>query len=191
MKLDRRKFIKLSATATALTAFTGLGFNLQPTKARAQLLKTYWAKESTSICCYCSVGCGLLVHTAKDGSGRTLNVEGDPDHPINEGSLCAKGASLYQLGENEDRITNVLYRAPYSDQWEIKSWDWALDRIAHRIKKTRDATFKQKNDKGQVVNRTEGIAHVGSAALDNEECWYLQAMMRSLGLVYIEHQARI
>jgi formate dehydrogenase major subunit len=118
-------------------------------------------------------------------------VEGDPDHPINQGSLCAKGASLYQLGENQNRITNVLYRAPYSNQWEVKSWDWAMDRIAHRIKKTRDATFKRQNQKGQEVNRTEGIASVGSAALDNEECWYLQALHRSLGLTYIEHQARI
>jgi formate dehydrogenase major subunit len=92
---------------------------------------------------------------------------------------------------NPDRITSVLYRAPFSDKWETKSWDWALDRIAANIKKARDASFVPVNARGEEVNRTEGIAHVGSAALDNEECWLLQGMMRALGLVYIEHQARI
>jgi formate dehydrogenase major subunit len=92
---------------------------------------------------------------------------------------------------NPKRMTQVLYRAPYSTKWEVKSWDWALERIARRVKETRDASFTHKNAKGQVVNRTTAIAHVGSAALDNEECWLLQAIMRALGLVYIEHQARI
>lgn len=191
MKLGRREFIKLSATATTVTAFGGLGFNLKPTVARAQLLEIHWAKESTTICCYCAVGCGLIVHAANDGSGRIINTEGDPDHPINEGSLCAKGASVYQLAENDKRVTKVMYRAPKSDKWEEKSWDWALDRIAKKIKETRDATFTKTNARGEVVNRCDGIASAGSAALDNEECWAYQAMLRAMGLVYIEHQARI
>jgi len=191
MKLGRREFIKLSAAATAATAFGGLGFDLKPSVARAQLLKLRWAKESTSICCYCAVGCGLIVHSAKEGSGRIINVEGDPDHPINEGALCAKGASIYQLAENENRLTKPLYRAPGSDTWEEKSWDWMLNRIARKIKETRDKTFVRFNSKGQEVNRCNGLASVGSAAMDNEECWIYQAMLRSLGLVAIEHQARI
>ena len=191
MQINRRNFLKFSAVTGTALAFGGMGFDLKPTVAQAQLLQLRWAKETTSICCYCSVGCGLIVHTSQEGQGRAINVEGDPDHPINEGSLCAKGASLYQLAENESRITTVRYRAPYSDHWEERSWDWALDRIARNIKDARDATFVQKNAAGQIVNRTDGIAHVGSAALDSEECWYLQAMMRALGLVYIEHQARI
>ncbi len=191
MKLGRREFIQLSATATAVTAFGGLGFNLKPMEAEAQLLPISWAKESTTICCYCSVGCGLIVHTAKEGPGRIINTEGDPDHPINEGTLCAKGASVYQLAENDQRVTTVLYRAPKSAKWEEKSWDWALDRIARKIKDTRDQTFTEKNDQGQEVNRCNGIASAGSAALDNEELWPYQAMLRSLGLIYIEHQARI
>jgi formate dehydrogenase major subunit len=191
MKLGRREFIKLSAAATAATAFGGLGFDLKPSVARAQLLKLRWAKESTSICCYCAVGCGLIVHSAKEGSGRIINVEGDPDHPINEGALCAKGASIYQLAENENRLTKPLYRAPGSDTWEEKSWDWMLNRIARKIKETRDKTFVRFNSRGQEVNRCEGLASVGSAAMDNEECWIYQAMLRSLGLVAIEHQARI
>ncbi|EFI34359.1 formate dehydrogenase, alpha subunit [Desulfonatronospira thiodismutans ASO3-1] len=191
MILNRRGFIKLSVAAGSFLAFAGLGFNMKPTTAKAQLLRINWGRETTSICCYCSVGCGLLVHTSKEGQGRTINVEGDPDHPISEGSLCAKGASVYQLAENENRLTKVLYRAPYTDKWVEAPWDWAITRIARKVKEARDETFVKTNDQGQVVNRTDGIAHVGSAALDNEECWYLQALMRSLGLVYIEHQARL
>ncbi len=191
MKLGRREFIKLSATATAVTAFAGLGFNMQPSTAKARLLKTHWAKETTSICAFCSVGCGLLVHTDTSGSGRVINIEGDPEHPINEGSLCAKGAALAQTLENENRITTVKYRAPNTDQWVDAPWSWALQRIAQRVKEARDETFEESNGDGQVVNRTEGIAHIGSAEIDNEENWCLQAIMRSFGLVYIEHQARI
>lgn len=192
MKLDRRKFLKLSAVATAATAFGGLGFDLKPVAARAEsiALKTAEAKQTTSICCYCAVGCGLIVSTDKT-TQRAINVEGDPDHPINQGSLCAKGAAVRQLTENPSRPPKPLYRAPNSDTWEEKDWDWMFTEIAKRIKDTRDKTMTLKNDKGQVVNRCDGIASVGSAAIDNEECWIYQAMLRSLGLFYIEHQARI
>jgi formate dehydrogenase major subunit len=120
-----------------------------------------------------------------------MNIEGDPDHVINRGSLCSKGASLKQLAENENRLLEPMYRAPYAKTWKKVSWDWALNQIAERVKSTRDASFTAKNDKGQIVNRTTAIASVGSAAMDNEECWIYQALMRALGLVYIEHQARI
>ncbi len=190
MKICRRGFLKLSAVAGAATAFGGLGITLTPTAARAQLLKTTWAKQTTSVCCYCAVGCGLIVHTDK-ASQRAINIEGDPDHPINEGALCAKGASIWQLAENDQRVKNVLYRAPYSDKWEVRDWDWALARIARLVKNTRDTTFTATNPKGQTVNRCDAIASVGSAAMDNEECWAYQAFLRALGLVYIEHQARI
>jgi formate dehydrogenase major subunit len=183
--------MKISGVAVGGLALGGLGFDLTPVKAHAQMLKIGWAAETTTICPYCGVGCGLVVHTTRDGSGKVINTEGDPDHPINQGSLCAKGAALYQLATEENRSKQVLYRAPYSDHWEVKSWGWALSEIAKRVKQSRDSSFTEKNAKGQAVNRTEGIAHVGSAALDNEECWTLQAMLRALGLVYIEHQARI
>jgi len=191
MDLSRREFLKFSASSVAGIAFLGLGIDLKSIKSYAQTLKIRYAKETTSICCYCAVGCGLIVHTSKTGSGKIINIEGDPDHPINEGALCSKGSALSQLVNNENRITTPLYRAPYSTRWQKVSWEWALSQIALRIKKTRDATFEFKNQKGQTVNRTLAIAHVGSAALDNEECWLLQAMMRALGLIYIEHQARI
>ena len=191
MQITRRDFMKISGAAVGGLALGGLGFNLSPVEAYAQTLRIRWAKETTTICPYCAVGCGIIVHTARDGSGKVLNTEGDPDHPINQGTLCAKGAALYQLMVNEDRLTKPLYRAPYSDKWKEVSWDVALTEIAKRVKRSRDASFTQRNAQGQLVNRTNGIAHVGSAALDNEECWPLQAMMRALGLVYIEHQARI
>ena len=191
MNFTRREFIQISGATAAGLAVSGLGFDLTPVKAHAMMLKTKYAKETTTICCYCAVGCGAIVHTSKKGDGRVINIEGDPDHVINRGSLCSKGAALSQLTENENRLLQPMYRAPKSTEWQQVSWDWALTEIAKRVKKTRDATFRAKNKKKQVVNRTEAIASVGSAAMDNEECWIYQALMRALGLVYIEHQARI
>ena len=188
MNVSRRGFLKASGTSAILGS---LGFELgAPSTAHALSLqnKIKYGQESTTICPYCAVGCGEIVTSS---GGKVVNIEGDPDHPINEGSLCSKGSALYQLANNERRITDVMYRAPYSDRWEKKSWDWALDTIAERIKTTRDKTFVKKNAKGQVVNRTDGLASVGSAAMDNEECWLYQKALRALGLVYIEHQARI
>jgi formate dehydrogenase major subunit len=191
MKISRRKFMQLTGATAAGAAVSRLGFDLKPIQAHAQMLKTQYAKETTTICCYCAVGCGAIVHTSKEGDGRVINIEGDPDHVINRGALCSKGASLRQLVENENRLTEPMYRAPYAKSFRPVSWDWALEQIAQRVKATRDTTFEAQNSKGQVVNRTTAIASVGSAALDNEECWTYQALMRSLGLVYIEHQARI
>lgn len=201
MNVSRRNFLKLSGGTLVLGS---LGVNLDPVKAYAQTLRIKNAKESFTICPYCSVGCGIIVHTAE---GKVINTEGDPDHPISEGTLCSKGASLYQIINNPTRLTKPRYRAPGATEWKDVEWDWALDEIAKRVKQTRDKTFKATSkskvkekgpdgkevdvEKDFVVNRTDGIAHVGSAALDNEECYMLQKMLRSWGLVYIEHQARI
>lgn len=190
MKLTRRDFLKISGAATAGLALTGIGIDLRPVEAYAWELRTKNAKETPTICCYCGVGCGIICHTDAK-TGQVIYTEGDADHPINQGSLCAKGASLYQLAQNPKRSTKVLYRAPNSDKWQEKTWDWTLKEIAKRVKKSRDASFVVKNEKGQTVNRCNGIASIGSAALDNEECWIYQAMLRALGIVYIEHQARI
>jgi formate dehydrogenase major subunit len=139
------------------------------------------------------VGCGAIVAAEGD---QVVNLEGDPDHPINQGSLCSKGLALAQLhtvdGEvNPNRLQKVKYRAPGSSTWEEKSWDWAIEEIAKRIKATRDANFIEADSEGRTVNRLEAIASLGGAALDNEECSLIIKAMRSLGLVYIEHQARI
>ncbi len=197
MSLTRRKFIQISGASAAGLALSSCvssgtkGFDIYKVKSHVSRMKTTNAKETTTICCYCAVGCGAIVHTKKGGDARLINIEGDPDHVINRGSLCTKGASLRQLAETDNRLTEPMYRAPNSDKWEKKSWDWMLSTIAKRVKETRDKTFTPKNTKGEVVNRTTSIASVGSAALDNEECWVYQTLMRSLGLVYVEHQARI
>ena len=191
MDVTRREFMRITAAGAAGLATSCLGFDLAPVKSHAQMLKTKYARETTTICCYCAVGCGVIVHTSKGGDGRVINIEGDPEHVINRGALCSKGASLRQLVENEKRLLDPMYRAPYSRQWKTVSWEWALSEIAKRIQTTRDADFVHKNTKGQVVNRTNVIASVGSAAMNNEEGWLYNALMRALGLVYIEHQARL
>ncbi len=190
MKITRRTFLKVSGTSAIGIAMGKLGFDMTPAYAYATDLKKDLkaAKETSTICPYCAVGCCAIVHASGE---KVINIEGDPDHPINRGSLCSKGSSLYQLANNDSRITRVMYRAPFSDKWEYKTWDWALDEIAKRVKATRDATFTEKNAAEQVVNRTTGIASVGSAAIDNEECWLYRKFLRAAGLVYIEHQARI
>ena len=189
MNVTRRDFMKISGVTVAGAALSQLGFDLTPVYAYATELRIKGAKETPTICCYCSVGCGILIAT--DKTGKVINSEGDPDHPISEGSLCAKGAATYQIAVNDNRLKKVRYRAPNSDKWKEVSWEWSLNEIAKRIKKSRDASFMEKNAQGQVVNRCNGIASVGSAALDNEECWLYSKLLRSLGLVYMEHQARI
>jgi formate dehydrogenase major subunit len=189
MGITRRDFLKISGATATGAVIGGLGFDLSPIEAYAQELRIKGAKETTSICCFCSVGCGIIVHT--DSKGKVINTEGDPDHPISEGALCAKGAASYQIAVNPNRLQKVRYRAPQSAAWKEVSWEWALNKIAANIKKNRDESFAASNADGKTVNRTKGIASVGSAALDNEECWLYQKFLRGLGLVYIEHQARI
>jgi formate dehydrogenase major subunit len=199
MSVSRRDFFKLSGGGLAAT----LGFSLAPLEAKAEDLPIRYAKETTTICPYCAVGCGMIVHTL---GGNVINIEGDPDNPINEGSLCPKGSSIYQLRDNKARVTKPLYRAPGTTEWKEVSWDWALDEIAKKVKKTRDTSFvatsrsKVKEKVGNaevekeiesVVNRTMAMASVGSAALDNEDCNLYQKFLSGLGLEYIEHQARI
>ena len=150
-------------------------------------LKTRGATTTTTVCPFCGVGCGQVVATRGD---KVINIEGDPRHPISEGTLCSKGAAGIQVVNNSRRLQKVLYRAPRGKAWEEKTWDWAFERIAARVKETRDKTFKQSLD-GRVVNRTEAIACLGGSALDNEEAYLLVKLMRALGLVYVEHQARL
>jgi len=190
MELSRRDFLKASGLGVGGAFLVGA---IKPGKAQADPVQSLPLKkqvgEKTTICPFCGVGCGFVV-SAEDG--KVTNVEGDPDHPINLGGACAKGAALRQLGaDNPWRLSKVLYRAPGAADFEPKTWDWALTEIAKRIKSTRDASFTEKDAKGNVVNRTEAIANLGGAALDNEECYLLSKMARGLGLVYIEHQARI
>lgn len=186
MGISRRDFLKYSGGTAVAGAVAGISPGTAEARERKNRIKG--AEATTTICPYCAVGCGMLAYTV---NGKVVNIEGDPDHPINRGSLCSKGASLYQIANNPTRVKKPMYRAPGAAAWKEVEWDWALDEIAKRIKKSRDESFVEKNAKDQVVNRCDGIASVGSAALDNEECYILQKWLRSLGLVYIEHQARI
>jgi formate dehydrogenase major subunit len=179
----RRQFLKGLTTGTvAIGALTqsGCGPAIPP-------LKTRGATETTTVCPFCGVGCGQVVSTR---NGSVINIEGDPGHPISEGTLCSKGAAGIQVVNNPRRLQKVLYRKPQGMAWEEKTWDWALERIAARVKETRDKTFQTSVD-GRVVNRTEAIACLGGSALDNEEAYLLVKLMRALGLVYVEHQARL
>jgi formate dehydrogenase major subunit len=170
--------------------------DVRPTQARVQSLKTAGVKEVPGVCPYCAVGCGMLVGV-KDGT--IINIEGNPDSPINRGTLCPKGAASFQLAVNPLRSTKTLYRRPGGADWEEISLDQAMDMIAERVKKTRDETFNEfvtvKNAEGQEVqkrvNHTTAIFSLGGATMDNE--WnYVQAkLMRGLGVVAIENQARI
>ena len=190
MGMSRRQFLQGGALAA-----TGLALSGKPAGASVDSpdIRTKGLKATTTICPFCSVGCGLVVHTQ---NGKVVNTEGDAKHPINQGSLCPKGGALFQIANNERRLQKVMYRAPGSDRWEEKSWEWALDRIALRMKETRDKTFKKKevnkkDNKEYVVNRTDGMAFFGGAGLDNEECYLWSKFSRAMGVGQLEHQARL
>ena len=167
-----------------------LGFDLSPVMAAVPNLKISNITPTPTICPYCAVGCGALTYV--DGAGVLIDIEGDPDHPINVGSLCSKGSSLFQTATSTRRLSKPLYRAPGSSTWVEKDWTWTLNTIAARVKATRDANFIATDSiTGVTSNRTEAIACLGGAALDNEEAYILSKLMRGLGIVYLEHQARI
>lgn len=182
MIMTRRNFLKSSGVTGAAVGFFSM--HALEAKACSVQLRIQYAVQSTTICPYCACGCGQIV-SAMDG--RVINIEGDPDHPINEGSLCSKGGALYQVANNKRRNLAIKYRAPGSNHWENKSWSWAINRISELVKKTRDAGLAD----GRKVNRVDSIAALGGAALDNEECYLYSKFMRALGVAYIEHQARI
>jgi formate dehydrogenase major subunit len=147
------------------------------------------AEVTKGLCPYCAVGCAQLLYTKK---GQLIDIEGDPESPINEGTLCPKGANAFQLAVNPHRVTKVLYRAPYSDHWETKTLDWALDRIAERVKEVRDADFISRDDDGRLLNHVPSIGTLGGATIDNEENYLIKKLFTGgLGVVSIENQARI
>jgi formate dehydrogenase major subunit len=147
------------------------------------------ATVTEGLCPYCAVGCGQLIYTK---GGQLIDIEGNPDSPINEGTLCPKGANSFQLAVNPHRVTQVLYRAPYADHWETKSLDWALDQIARRVKTARDADFAVHNEAGDRLNSVRTIGTLGGATIDNEENYLIKKLFGGgLGVVSIENQARI
>jgi formate dehydrogenase major subunit len=191
-QLSRRQFLRVSATgigpATALGSLLGLGANLAPVTARAQQLRIKDAKATPSVCPYCSVGCATIVHTI---GNEIVNIEGDLRSPHNEGCLCPKGAAIYQLHKNPNRATKVLHRKPGATGWEEVELNWAMDRVAQLVKKSRDETFVERLENGTLINQTTAIFALGGATLDNEWNHMQQKLMRGLGVVAIENQARI
>lgn len=191
MGLSRRDFLRVSGSAvagSALGGLIGIGVDLGPARARAQELRIQDAKATPSLCPYCSVGCATLIHTI---DGQIVNIEGDPRSPVNEGTLCPKGAAIYQLHMNPNRPTQVLHRAPGATDWDVWDLERAMDRVAELVKKTRDETFLERLPDGKLVNMTPAIFSLGGATLDNEWNHMQQKLMRGLGIVAIENQARI
>ena len=193
MDPTRRSFLKIGASGAAVTA---LGFDLTPAYAQARELKIARTTETRSTCPYCSVSCGVIIHTLGDNSANVkravVHVEGDPDHPINKGSLCPKGITLRQDIVNDRRLTKVLYRAPGADRWEEKSWDFAIDRIARLIKDTRDAKLIEKDAQGRTVNALTAVGTVGGCTDTNENNYLMAKVFRAgLGVIPLEQQARI
>ncbi len=192
MSLSRRQFLgaaaQIGSTGTALGSLAALGASLAPATARAQQLRIRDAKSTPSVCPYCAVGCATLVYTI---DGEIVNIEGDPRSPHSEGALCPKGAAIYQLHKNPNRATKVLHRKPGSRRWEEVELEWAMDRVVALVKKTREETFVERLADGRPVNHTLGIFALGGATLDNEWNHLEQKLMRGLGVVAIENQARI
>lgn len=187
MSITRRNFLKMTGLSAICMTLGQLGFDVTEAKAYVAGLRIKGAKEVISICPYCAVCCQIIAYVR---DGRLIATEGDADFPVNEGSLCAKGAALLSMYTGEHRLKKPLYRAPYSDKWEEKDWDWTLDTIARRIKDTRDASFIRKNASGKTVNRLEHIFMMGTSHASNEECALMHQALRSAGIIYMDHQAR-
>ena len=192
MNPTRRAFFKIGAGGVISSI---LGFDLKPAYAQSAGLKISRTTETRSTCPYCSVSCGVIIHTlgdkAKNVSPAVVHVEGDPDAPTNRGTLCPKGATLKDDIVNPNRLLKPKVRRPGSDHWEDISWDDAIQQIARHIKQTRDKTFVAKNAKGQVVNRTPGIAMIGGCT-DTNEFNYLQwKFISAIGIPYRDSQARV
>jgi formate dehydrogenase major subunit len=193
MALSRREFFKIGVGGGAAGLL--FGFDIQPAMAQAKALKIARTSETHSICPYCSVSCGVIIHTlgdkAKNVTPQVVHVEGDPDDPINRGTLCPKGASLFHDILNDRRLLKPQVRRPGKTEWEDISWDKAIDEIARHVKKTRDETFIETDDQGHTVNRCEGIAWNGGCTDTNEINFLIVKTMRSLGVCYLENQARV
>ena len=193
MQNTRRDFLKV--TTLGGVAATVFGFDLAPAYAQLRELKIARATETRSTCPYCSVSCGVIIYTigdkAKNVTPQVIHVEGDPDHPINRGTLCPKGASLEQDILNERRLLKPQVRRPGSDHWEDIGWNQAIEEIGQWIKKTRDNTFIEKDAQGRTVNRCESLAWIGGCTDTNEFNYLVVKTMRGLGLTYIENQARV
>jgi formate dehydrogenase major subunit len=194
MDPSRRQFLKLSTLGG--TAVSLLGFDLRPAYAQARELKIARTTETRSTCPYCSVSCGVIIHTLGDRSRNVtptvVHVEGDPDHPINQGALCPKGITLKHNIVNERRLTKVLYRAPGTREWQEKPWDWTIDRIARLVKQARDEKLITSDEQGRAINALTSVGVIGGCTDTNEVNYLLvKAFRAGLGIIPLEQQSRI
>jgi formate dehydrogenase major subunit len=194
MNVTRRGFLKLTASGIGATSLAAMGFSPRKALAEVRAFKLAHTSETRNTCPYCSVGCGVILYglgdKAKNARTEIVHVEGDPDHPVNRGTLCPKGASLLDFVKSPDRLKWVEYRAPGSDHWERKDWDWALDRIARLMKDDRDKNLVARA--GDVtVNRWTSIAFLAASASSNETGYITNKVIRALGMTALDNQARV
>jgi formate dehydrogenase major subunit len=190
MSINRREWLKIAATGGAGLALEGL-LDIHEVRAATSQLKLANVTEFTTSCNFCSCGCGMIAAVRE---GKLVAMEGDYDHIVNRGSLCSKGVSMFATHASPNRLSRPRYRAPNSDHWEEITWEDAIDRVAQKIRKTRDANWIATEKLGETevpVNRTEAIAFMGGAQNTNEECYLFQKAARLLGLTFVEHQARL
>jgi formate dehydrogenase major subunit len=195
MQVNRRQFFKLSAASLGGSSLAALGFSPAAALAEVRAFKLDRTTETRNTCPYCSVACGIILYSlgdkAKNAKSEIIHIEGDPDHPVSRGSLCPKGAGLLDFVHSESRLKFPEYRAPGAKEWTRVSWEWALERIAKLIKADRDRNFIAKNDKGQTVNRWTGIGFLAASASSNEAGYITHKVLRSLGVVVLDNQARV
>jgi len=197
MELTRRGFIKLTGTGLAASTLGALGFGMSGAAQAAAVrpFKLTAASETRNTCTYCSVACGILIYSqgdrAKNVKTAVIHIEGDPDHPVNRGTLCPKGAGLLDIVHAPGRLTKPKYRAAGGTEWKEVSWDFALDRIARLMKDDRDANFIAKNKAGDTVNRWTSTGMLAASASSNETAYVTWKVARSLGMVAFDNQARV
>ena len=195
MALTRRQFLKLSAGGLGATSLVALGFSPSRALAEVRAFKLSRATETRNTCPYCSVGCGILIYSlgdrSKNAHAEVIHIEGDPDHPVNRGTLCPKGASLLDFVKSPNRLRFPEHRAPGTSEWKRVSWDWALDRIAHLMKEDRDQNFVQKNAAGLTVNRWTTVGLLAASASSNESGYITHKVFRAMGGLALDNQARV
>jgi len=195
MQVTRRTFLKVCAAGVGTSSLSLLGFAPGTALAEVRTFKLARATETRNTCPYCSVGCGILMYTqgdkAKNVHGRIFHIEGDPDHPVNRGTLCPKGAGLLDFVHSDSRLTRPEYRAPGSKEWQPISWDDAFTRIAKLMKADRDGNFEAKDKDGRTVNRWNSTGFLAASASSNETGYLTHKVVRSLGMLSFDNQARV
>jgi formate dehydrogenase major subunit len=195
MDISRRGFLKLSAASIGATSLAAMGFSTKRALAEVRSFKLAHTSETRNTCPYCSVGCGIIMYglgdRAKNARTEIIHVEGDPDHPVNRGTLCPKGAGLLDFIHSPNRLKHPEYRGPGETEWRRVSWDWALDRIARLMKEDRDKNFQEKNANGLTVNRWLTCGFLAASASSNEAGLITNKVLRVLGLTALDNQARV